>query len=948
MPSVGRNAPCPCGSGKRYKQCCGSVAAAAQPAATHARALMEKALAAQQRAHLSEAERLYRAALAVDSNAVDAIHMLGAICYQTGRLMEGYVLVRDAMERTGWRIPMIRHNFALLLSAMLATDDAVDAMRSGDDELLARIHVDSRRCADALGVPFAGPAESAGDKNAGTGSATARVLVIDDAVPAHDRDSGSVRLIAILRILRALGCKLTFAARGVEFGSPAVQALRGLGVEVLCQPDAWSVQQVLAARGAEFDLVWACRYRGALDCVTAVRRCAPQALFVLDTVDVHYLREAREARISGDPAVRRQSAMTRELELAMVRDVEVTLVVSESERQALLVEVPDADVRVVSNVLPAVSAMSGFAERRDMVFVGAFSHRPNVDAIRWYAQEVWPLVRRRMPDARTYVIGSDMPPAVRGLAGDGMEMVGHVPDLEPYLQRCRLSVAPLRYGAGVKGKISMSQAAGLPVVATSIAVEGMNLASGRDVLIADAAGEFADAIVRLHEDEALWSRVASGGRENVARYFSADVARPVLQGLIKAALGQQRPRMAGPSGVRHLVLVPAAYGSLGDSAMVHGTIEGIRARFPDAQIDLLSIYGGERWPRIPGIGKVILALPLACPRPEWEARFRRLVADYDHFAVLGADVLDGHYGLDETLARLALLRLADASGLETRVLGFSMNERPVEAACAELREIGAFAPLFVRDPLSMARLERLGVPGLVACADVAFLMRPGSASPSDRDARAWIDEQRAAGRPVIAFNLSSPVLAEALRAGNGELLQNCVAALAALERSHRASILILPHDLRAEVSGRDDDVAIAYRISALLGSSTTPVPHHLHVSCNAPELKGLVGLVDIAATGRMHLAIAALGMAVPVVAVSYQGKFDGLLRRFGLGESVLDPRSLDQSGMHDRCVALLENAAAVKSALRHRLPEVEALAHANFATARPQTGTRASTESAAD
>jgi len=190
------------------------------------------------------------------------------------------------------------------------------------------------------------------------------------------------------------------------------------------------------------------------------------------------------------------------------------------------------------------------------------------------------------------------------------------------------------------------------------------------------------------------------------------------------------------------------------------------------------------------------------------------------------------------------------------------------------------------------------------------------------------------------LSLSSHVLAEARRSGNADLLQDCVELIIALEQSHHASVLILPHDLRAGPAGGDDDVAIAYRISALLDSAANPVPHHVHVTCNAPEVKGLVGLVDLAVTGRMHLAIAALGMAVPVVALAYQGKFDGMMQRFALEQMAFGPRSFDHAAMYACCVGLLENAGGVKAALRQCLPDVLALAHANFATihARPHAG----------
>jgi polysaccharide pyruvyl transferase WcaK-like protein len=189
---------------------------------------------------------------------------------------------------------------------------------------------------------------------------------------------------------------------------------------------------------------------------------------------------------------------------------------------------------------------------------------------------------------------------------------------------------------------------------------------------------------------------------------------------------------------------------------------------------------------------------------------------------------------------------------------------------------------------------------------------------------------------VVAFNLSSPVLAEALRAGNADLLQSCFALIVALERSHRVSVLILPHDLRPGPIGGDDDVAIACRLSVLLERGARPIPHHLFVTGNAPEMKELVGLVDLVITGRMHLAIAALGMAVPVVALGYQGKFDGMMQRFDLSRMICDPQRFDGAELSARCVQLLENVVGYRTALRQRLPEVLALARANFAAAQPR------------
>ena len=116
--------------------------------------------------------------------------------------------------------------------------------------------------------------------------------------------------------------------------------------------------------------------------------------------------------------------------------------------------------------------------------------------------------------------------------GDGVVFHGFVEDLEPFLDGCRIAVAPLRYGAGVKGKVNMSMSRGQPVVATPMAVEGTFARPGHDVLVAEAATDFAAAVVRLYRDEELWNRVSAGGLDNVEKYFSVETARRGLQELL--------------------------------------------------------------------------------------------------------------------------------------------------------------------------------------------------------------------------------------------------------------------------------------------------------------------------------------------------------------------------------------------------------------------------------
>jgi len=198
-------------------------------------------------------------------------------------------------------------------------------------------------------------------------------------------------------------------------------------------------------------------------------------------------------------------------------------------------------VLVLSNIHEPIAGGKPFAEREGLVFIGGFQHPPNTDAVLWYAQEVLPRVRRRLPGVPTYIVGSHVPATIRALAAPDFVVAGYVPDVAPFFTGCRVSIAPLRYGAGVKGKVNLAMSYGLPVVATSPAVEGMHLVPGEDVMVADDPELFAAAIERVYGDEALWQRLSAGGVGNIRRHFSRAVARQALDELFAVA-DARKPR----------------------------------------------------------------------------------------------------------------------------------------------------------------------------------------------------------------------------------------------------------------------------------------------------------------------------------------------------------------------------------------------------------------------
>lgn len=355
-----------------------------------------------------------------------------------------------------------------------------------------------------------------------------RVLVVDSMTPDPTRDSGSLRLCAILKLLDAQGWSTAFLPDDGRASDEEICALGALGIEVLGQPWVPDLPDWLREHGRELHAVMLCRHTVAGQYASLVRKYAPQARLLFDTVDLHFLREQRAAEHSGNAAMGRQATLSRRSELALIAQCDVTFVVSPHEQALLAAELPQAKVALLSNIHEVHGRREPYAARRDLVFIGGFGHPPNADAIRWIAKDILPALRARLPDIRVHVLG-DLPDAIRAeLVTPGLELHGRVPDLAPWLDSALASLAPLRFGAGVKGKLNMAMSYGVPVIATPIAVEGMQLQNGVDVLVASDALAMAEAVARLAQDSVLWSALSDHGLANVATHFSATAAAATL------------------------------------------------------------------------------------------------------------------------------------------------------------------------------------------------------------------------------------------------------------------------------------------------------------------------------------------------------------------------------------------------------------------------------------
>jgi O-antigen biosynthesis protein len=216
-----------------------------------------------------------------------------------------------------------------------------------------------------------------------------------------------------------------------------------------------------------------------------------------------------------------------------MRAADMTLVVSTAEQEILAHDCPEARVRIVSNIHDVYCSTRTFAERQGIVFIGAFPHHPNADAMQFFCTDILPRSCERLGDPKITIVGSQPPERLQDMQSEHFVVAHRIPDIAPLLNECRVSIAPLRYGSGVKGKVLLSMGYGVPVVGTSIAAEGIPVITRREMLIADGAVSFADALSEVYRDESLWNTLAQKGKEVVANYFSRDVARTALTGLFR-------------------------------------------------------------------------------------------------------------------------------------------------------------------------------------------------------------------------------------------------------------------------------------------------------------------------------------------------------------------------------------------------------------------------------
>jgi len=362
-----------------------------------------------------------------------------------------------------------------------------------------------------------------------------RALVIDALTPQPDKDAGSYAAVQEMRILQSLGFKLTFIPENLEYLGAYTEELQRMGIECQYAPFTPSVAQFIKQRGAEFDVVYITRFYVADKYINLIRRAAPQAKIVFNNADLHFLREVRMGIANRDHDRIEKATLTRDTELAVMRRVD--LVLSYNEVEHAVIQSHNLDKSLVAKcpwVVEVPEKVPGFEQRKDIAFLGGFGHPPNVEAVEFFVGEVMPLLRNALPDVRFLIYGSNVPDAMEALESEDVIIKGYVTNVADVYDSCRVFVAPLKFGAGLKGKVAGALAHGVPSVLSPIAAEGLGIADGREALVVSTPEEWVTAISGLYKDPEQWSRISNQSRAFSTRQFSFESGSR----LMRAALEQ--------------------------------------------------------------------------------------------------------------------------------------------------------------------------------------------------------------------------------------------------------------------------------------------------------------------------------------------------------------------------------------------------------------------------
>ena len=357
------------------------------------------------------------------------------------------------------------------------------------------------------------------------------ILVVDHYVPQFDKDAGSRTVFAYLKLFVQKGLNVKFIGDNFYRHEPYTHVLQQMGVEVLYGP--WYAQhwdEWLRENGSHIDYVMLNRPHISVKYMASVRLFTNAKIFYYGH-DLHFLRERRRYETTKDPSALAASNEWVEKEKSLMLQADETWYPSEVEVE----EVHRIDPKIHVRSIPAYLFESSdpvpydASKRQHVMFVGGFAHGPNVDAVKWLHDEIWPLVHQQCPSVKIFIIGSNPPDEIKRMNSKTFVVTGAVSDeeLASYYHQCRMAIVPLRFGAGIKGKVVEAMYHRLPILTTKVGAEGISFTEN-SIAVRDQAPAFAGKLVKLYRDADTLNDMSAKYDQFIQNTYSYEFAAQTL------------------------------------------------------------------------------------------------------------------------------------------------------------------------------------------------------------------------------------------------------------------------------------------------------------------------------------------------------------------------------------------------------------------------------------
>lgn len=362
------------------------------------------------------------------------------------------------------------------------------------------------------------------------------ILFIDTSLPQPDRSSADLRMFTIVKLLRELDqiCHycILYPDLFIKRNSPVAMErykneLEKVGVIVHTK----NIDKILIKN--TFDIVYFKYFYPAEHTIDKIKLLQPQSKIVIDSVDIVYARLFAKAKLVNDNLSFNQAEEIKKRELSTYDKADFIVTITPEDNNILLSDSPSTKTFIIPNIHNITETC---AEKKtynpSIIFIGVFSHEPNVDAVLYFYNEIWPLLHDKHPDLIWFIVGGNVPSEIQSISNDNIFVTGYVPETQPYLNKSWISIAPLRFGAGMKGKVGEAMAAGLPVVTTDYGAQGLPIVDGKDMLIANSSEDFFKKVDNLISSASYRQFIGKNGQLFIEKYYSPEAIKNTLNNFV--------------------------------------------------------------------------------------------------------------------------------------------------------------------------------------------------------------------------------------------------------------------------------------------------------------------------------------------------------------------------------------------------------------------------------